>query len=375
MRWPIIVIGGGIAGLSAAWGLCRAKVGPLLLLEHDAQLFAHASGRNAAIYRPAEELVPVAALAMRSARHLDDLFGARERWLREDGLALTSRSHLRLLRLANASASAGVGLEWLDAAELVRRAPALAGGHAALALWVARAGVLDLHAIATALATEVRAAGGRIELARRARVVVESSRVVAVEDEGVERHTDTAVIAAGAWASDLGAACGAPMPLAPSRRHLALVEPEIPLPPGAPTVWDLDLGAYLRPECGAVLASPGDSALCTAEDPSPDPTVLEVLAEKLASMAPSLASAGVRRLWACRRTFAPDGLGVVGQDARVRGLFWLAGLGGHGMSAGVALGEVLAAAVSRGDDPLRACLSPARFHGADAGSLDPSSRS
>jgi glycine/D-amino acid oxidase-like deaminating enzyme len=145
-----------------------------------------------------------------------------------------------------------------------------------------------------------------------------------------------------------------------------LLEPDLMPEAGTPTVWDAELGAYFRPESGALLASPGDAVPWHPEEPAADPAALELLWEKLGKMAPSLAGSRVRRFWACLRTFAPDKASVVGADPRVGGLFWLAGLGGHGITAGVAAGQVLAACVTSGDDPLAAELSPARLLGVRA---------
>ncbi|MBK7585604.1 MAG: FAD-binding oxidoreductase [Myxococcales bacterium] len=358
----IVVVGGGIAGLSAAWGLCAARAGDVLVLEREAQLFAMSSGKNAAIYRAVESPRPVAELGVRSATLLDELFGARERWLRQDGLLLTAKSRDALVPLADISSSVGIEVEWLTQAELVRRAPSVMGGHATTALWVAGGGVIDLHAIATALAKAVRDAGGRIAVENRAvRVLTDKGRVTGVACGEQTHPADVVVIAGGAWASEVGETCGAPLPLTPVRRHLVMLEPDVAIAPDAPTVWDAELGAYYRPESGALLSSPGDAVPWHAEDPAADPAALELLFERLRKMAPSVAGARVRRYWACLRTFAPDKASVVGADPRVAGLFWLAGLGGHGMTAGVAAGRVLAAGVTGAGDPLHRHLTPARL--------------
>lgn len=358
----VVVIGGGIAGLAAARSLARARVGALTLLEREPQLFAHSSGKNAAIYRAVEIPAAVAELGVRSAALLDDLCGTREGWLRQDGLLLTSRTREALVPLSDVSTRVGIEHEWLGRDELVRRAPAVSGGHATAALWVPGGGVLDNHAIASALAREIRAAGARIELGHdAARVLTQGGRVTGVESRGEVYPADLVVVAGGAWAAEVGASCGAPLPLTPVRRHLVLLEPDVMPPANAPTVWDAELGAYFRPESGTLLASPGDAVPWRAEDPAGDPTALELLWDKLGKMAPSLAGSRVRRYWACLRTFAPDKASVVGADPRVGGLYWLAGLGGHGLTAGVAAGEVLAKCVLGGEDPLGAELAPGRL--------------
>lgn len=169
------------------------------------------------------------------------------------------------------------------------------------------------------------------------------------------------VIAAGAWAEPLGAGCGAPLPLEPRRRHLALLEPKSKLDGDAPVVWAVDDEVYLRPDSGGVLASPCDEERWKAELPPTSEAGLELLAKKLARVAPRFADASVRRSWACLRTFAPDRAPAIGPDPRVQGLHWLAGLGGHGMTGGVAAGEVLAAAFTGKAHPLAQTLNPARL--------------
>jgi D-arginine dehydrogenase len=358
----IVIIGGGIAGLAAAAALGRVPGAELVLLEREPLLCAHSSSRNAAIYRTVEIERPVAELAVRNATLLDALIGRRDGWLRENELLLTAHARDVLVPLAEVATALGIEVRWLEQAELLHRAPALDGGRATTALCVPGAGVIDIHAIARALARHVIDAGGAIHRGRSAeRVVTEAGRVRGVVSAGDTLAADVVVIAGGAWASALGETCGAPLPLVPVRRHLVVLAPEAPPARDAPTVWDVELGSYFRPEGTTLLASPGDAVPWPAELPAADPKALELLEDRLATMAPSLVHARVRRSWACLRTFAPDRTTVVGADPRVAGLFWLAGLGGHGMSTGVAAGDVLRAAVTEQDDALVAALSPARL--------------
>jgi glycine/D-amino acid oxidase-like deaminating enzyme len=172
---------------------------------------------------------------------------------------------------------------------------------------------------------------------------VRSGKVVGVTlESGEERDADAVVIAAGAWSASLGASGEAPLPLTPLRRHLVLLDPPEPPPAATPTVWDIDAEIYFRPESAALLACPCDEQPWPAEPPTTDGAALELLAQKLARLAPPLAGARVKRAWACLRTFAPDRGAVVGRDPRLGGLVWTAGLGGSGMSVGLALGELAA---------------------------------
>jgi D-arginine dehydrogenase len=69
------------------------------------------------------------------------------------------------------------------------------------------------------------------------------------------------------------------------------------------------------------------------------------------------------------RTFAPDGLPVVGFDPDAHGFFWLAGQGGYGIQTSPALSRLAAALVAGRDVPADLTrdgiapepLSPSRF--------------
>ena len=63
------------------------------------------------------------------------------------------------------------------------------------------------------------------------------------------------------------------------------------------------------------------------------------------------------------RTFAPDELFVIGADPRLQGLYWVAGLGGHGITCAPILGAMAAEWVAEGNSshPAAAMLAPNRF--------------
>ena len=359
----VAVIGGGIAGLATAWHLARARAGSVVLLERESLLASHSSARNAAIFQLLEELPGMIGLAERTRAHLDGLVGRGDGgWLRRTGELFVAQAEGELSELAALARDAGLGHARLERADVVKRVPALAAGSARYGLLVHEAGVIDVHAVAARLADAARAAGARLEVGRDvARVRVRAGRVEGVDLAGGEVvAADAVVLAPGAWAAALGAACGAPLPLVPLRRHLAQLDVAAPVDAQGPVVWALGDECYFRPESGGVLASPCDETPWPACLPPHEPRALELLARKLGALAPPLGEASVRRAWACLRTFAPDRVVVAGADARVGGLFWLAGLGGSGMTVGVGAGEVVAALVAGGEHPLAGVLSPAR---------------
>jgi len=357
-----VIIGGGIAGLSAAFHLGQRGWRGVRLLEREPGLASHSSGRNAAIYRQLAEDAAGVALAQRTAALLDAAPGGLEaEWLRTTGALYFASSRGPIDALAGYAEAPGLAVSLLGEQALVARASVLAGGTARHGMWVEGDGVIDIHAVTEALARAVRAAGVRITTGCGVqRILVEDARVCGVLlDDGSRVDAAHVVNAAGAWSESLGEAIGAPLSLTPLRRHLAVLDAEVPA--DAPVLWDLDGELYFRPETGGVLASPCDE---TPWQPCLPPTsmdALELLGEKLRAVAPSLADLRVRRSWACLRTFAPDRQFVAGSDPRIAGLYWLGGFGGRGMTEGLAAGEVLAAAMAGEPHLLREALAPERL--------------
>jgi len=320
----------------------------VLLLEREALLATHSSARNAQIWLPVEE-GSTAELARQSAAGFTALLGDEARWLRRDGaLIVTEPPAVNAFR--EGARAGGVEATDADRTVLARLAPELTPGDRP-ALWIAGAGVFEPSVMMDALARSARDRGAVLRTgAGVAAVRVEAGRVAGVVlDDGSALDADEVVLAAGAWAGALGAAVGAPTTLVPLRRHLVMLD--APRPSKA-IVWcflEGDGQVYWRPESGGILASPCEEVPVAPSLPAADPAALESLARRLGPVAPSLVDAPVRTSWACLRTYTADRELVLGPDPRVPGLSWLAGLGGRGMTIGLAAGERLARALREGD--------------------------
>lgn len=358
----VIIVGGGIAGLAVAYHLTSCGVRRVVLFEREPLLASHSSGRNAAIFRPLDSSPDIITLAKRSRELLDALFDSEpDHWLRPTGLLLVAPEATLLAEQRALARESGLLHEVLREEEILSLVALLKGGDARNGLFLPDAGVMDIHAMTTVLAREAKAAGAQILTGAEVKgALVEGGRVRGVRlSDGGAITSEIVVIAAGAWAAGLGATCDAELPFTPLRRHLVHLEVELRDP--IPAVWCLGDEVYFRPESGGILASPCDEEPWPPELPPTGDIALDQLARKLARLAPSLACGAVRRAWACLRTSAPDRVPVAGEDPRVRGLFWLSGLGGYGMTIGMAMGEVMAALVSGAHHAMASILTPARL--------------
>ena len=335
-RAEILIVGGGIAGLATALHLARAGQDGILLVDREPLPGSYASGHNAGIARQLTGRAEHTALTIQG----------RDR-LAEAGLMTPSGGCLlgaapggtdALAREAEAFGLAvvpGAGSPYPDLA-------------AAEHLRIPGDGVIDAGAVLSHCADGARAGGARLRYGcpvlgiRR-----QPGGFQVTTDQGVV-ETRILVNAAGAWAGVVGRlAGGLAIPFAPLRRHL--LWSHTPYPQDRSYTWWADRPLYLRPESGGVL-------LCACEEqtvalpapgrqPETDPAVLETLADTLRQLSPGLAGLPVTRFWSGLRTFAPDRRFVLGPDPLNPDLFWVAGLGGHGMTSGLAVGHLAAQAI------------------------------
>jgi D-arginine dehydrogenase len=363
----VVVIGAGLAGAATAYALSRLGGLKVVVLEREKQAGRHASGHNAAMVRQAvarAALIPVLAEGARFIRTPPpELRGLSYR--RCGSLILTAGDDARRLRSTMPALRAQeVQTAWMTPSDVPSFVPLTEGACLDGALYSVDDGVVDVAALLEGYLRQARAAGTGLEFEQEVRAIrCEGGAVRAVEtSRGDEIETRVVVNAAGAWCGELGVLAGAAaIPLRPTRRHL-MVTPSMRDVLGSwPIVWDDSHALYFRPESGGLLLSPCDETDCQPGEPPTDPTALEELAGKLSRWMPRLAGIAVQRTWAGIRTLTPDGNFVIGEDPVVRGFFWCAGLGGHGVAASAAVGRLAAGAILGRAVPAQ--LGPRRFAG------------
>ena len=368
----VLVIGGGIAGLSVA-----AHLAPDLsvaVIEREAQPGYHSTGRSAALFSEIYGNASIRALSRGSRdfffdppRHFSDTPLVSPR----GSLYVARADQLSSLRRMAALPDVAAGTRPVDAAEAIRLSPLLREGYAAEALYEPEARDLEVSALHQGYLRQFRAAGGRV-LLRNGVLGLERWGGVWRVRTGTEVIEAAIVInAAGAWAEQVGALAGAaPIGLTPCRRTVVLVEhPDMAEFAASAMTIDIDEQFYFKPDAGLLLLSPADEEPMEACDVQPDELDVAVAIDRVQQVT----SLQVRRVcskWAGLRSFVADRSPVVGFDPHCAGLFWLAGHGGYGIQTAPALGR-LAAALVKGqgvpadllDKGLRqAEIAPERLH-------------
>jgi glycine/D-amino acid oxidase-like deaminating enzyme len=345
----VVIIGGGIAGLSLAFHLARAGQQGIILLEREDQPGTYASGHNAAVARALTGRDEHTALAVEGRRRL-----AEEGLLTASGGFLASVEPGPLDVFEAEAARHGVA---------VQRGPGipLPGLRAAEHLAIPGDGVIDIAGLLRVCAEGARSAGADLRFGCAVSSVRPTEAGFDLDTDRGPLRAGTLAIAAGAWAGELGRMAGSQIDFTPLRR--SLVWSGAAHPQQDPWAWWVDRPFYLRPESGGLLMCPCEEASVPlpprGRQPETDATVLEGLYASLRELAPDLAERPVTRYWTGLRTFAPDRRFVLGWDPWSPRLFWSAGLGGHGMTSGLAVGSLAASVFLRTTSS--GLLDPARF--------------
>jgi D-arginine dehydrogenase len=361
----ILVIGGGIAGLSAAAAL--AEHARVHLLEAEEQIGFHASGRSATMlhYALGDRLVRALTLAARA--FFDDPpddFG-------EIGRPMPMLVHARDDESAALDA---LGQEIAQFAELERLDAQGVHDLCPLLRPDARHGIadrhgirIDPHALLQGNVRRLRARGGAVQTGARVGAITREGGTWTVTSEsGVRFSAPILVNAAGAWADRVAVAAGVrPIGLEPKRRTIITFD----APPGtrleglpfAKTVGD---ELYFAPESGRLFASPMDEVPSDPTDAQPDEYEMALAAARMEERT----VVEVRRIhskWAGLRTFTPDRHPAAGFAAEAEGFFWLAGQGGFGLQTSSAMARIVASLIAGTPWPVAAVspeeLSPGRF--------------
>lgn len=339
----ILIVGGGIAGLSSAYHLARAGV-RVELFEAEPALGQRSSGLNAAIWRTAIEEPEVAALARAARLHLLDPpaeFGS-EALVDPVGVLLVAEDERGARQLRAQAELAASRFEELDAEAARAKVPHL---HLdpRLALWFPEEGRLNLPALITGFARGARALGAQLHTGRRVARVLTSAQGAAglAFEDGSELRADGVLIAAGGWGEALGRTAGSRERLRPTRRHLGCTLERGGVDPGGPVLWTVaDPAFYLCPQNEGLLACVCDQVDVTPDegyrtDPEQARALEDALRERWAAALPAPA---MGRTWSAVRTFWEPDRFLLGADAQVPGLYWAAGLAGHGMTTCFAVG-------------------------------------
>ena len=371
--YDAIVVGAGSVGMPTAMSLAERGVKVLVL----DQFPSPGQGSNKCAIggiRATHSQAAKIKLCLESIRvfstwqetHSDEL-----EWLRGGYVfvAYRDKEEALLKDLLKVQKSFGLNIEWYDAKELLKIAPALKPEGLRGGTFSPEDGSASPMRSCLAFYRRARELGVECRFGERVTGIIRRrGTVVGVRTDKGGYASETLVNAAGAWCRSLAQAGGLDVPVQPDSHEAGITEPVAPFL--GPMVVDI------RPTPGAhnyyfYQHKPGQVIFCITPDPPivgtdrrETSTFLPMVARRMVDLMPRLANVKVRRTWRGLYPMTPDGSPIHGRSATLNGYVHAVGMCGQGYMLGPGVGALLARLVTDsledGDSAILDELSPDR---------------
>jgi glycine oxidase len=342
----VVIVGGGIVGLSVARRVARA--GARVQVVDRGEPTRQASWAAAGMLAPQAEAArsgPFFSLMLRARRAYPTLVAELEAetgidvGYRSEGMIFTAFSDTEVAELEERfrwQSGAGLEVERLSAADARRLEPALSEA-VRFALRFPGDHQVENRALSNALGDSARRAGADIQTGRNVRSIRVARDGVALDVDGSTISAPRVVIAAGSWSGSIE---GQPrfLPVEPVHGELLAITTD---PPIFRHVIASAEG-YLVPRSDGRLIVGTTVARVGFRD---HPTVagLERMTKRALTIAPELAACRVASHWSGLRPGTPDGLPVLGPDPEFPHLLYATGHYRNGILLGPLTGEIVGA--------------------------------
>ena len=362
----VLIVGGGIWGLSTAYHLAKFGQKDVLVLERNGTIAAETTPQAAGLVGQIRSSVTM----LQAVRYALELFSqfpketGHDTSLRQTGslmVALTSErmeAYARQIERANLN---GIEADFVSHTEMARLAPAIditkiEGGY-----FVPNDGYVDPQQCALAYAAAATDLGVQIQLNTPVTGFRQrNGEILGVETENGFITSNYVVITAGPWGAALAKEVGATTAVQPIRHQRVRTVPTPGIPDYHPVVRITDVSCYLRPEKGGYLygyfepeptsidleAMPADFR---TGDIKPPIGVMTEAQKRLTPIFPILKDLEVAEYKRGMTTFAPDGAYLISPVPEIDRLYLATGCAALGIAGSAAVGRWLAKWVMNGD--------------------------
>ncbi|TIC87769.1 FAD-binding oxidoreductase [Nocardioides sp. GY 10113] len=352
----VIVVGGGLIGLSIARALTERGIEDVLVLERHS-LASGGTGKSSGIVRAHYGVPSIAAMAWRGVPLFEKL-GATVGFRQVGYSVIVGEENEAALR-ANIAAQQALGIEaeMVDVDRFAPMWPMMNVDDVSAVAYEPRGGYADATQLALYFGQVARDKGARVrQNTAVARLLTEGEKVTGVElASGEVLQADAVIVAAGWWSAKLLADVGVDFPVEGYRSELLIVDAGLPLV-DLPVVSDLVSLQYCRIEgTGQFLV--GNSDHDEPENRFVDPdhysnlaseASIEKYAEKVMHRFPGFPDPSITHSYAGVYDVPPDWNPVIAPVGPA-GLVLAAGFAGHGFKISPAVGDLVADLLLEGD--------------------------
>jgi sarcosine oxidase subunit beta len=348
----VVIIGGGVVGLSIAYYLAKAGMKGITVLEKDL-IGEGSTGRCAGGVR-LQFSTPIniqfSLASMEIFLHFEDEFGVSAEFKQTGYLFLSSTLEEFDLFKENVAVqkSWGIDVELLNSPAIKERWPHLYTGDLTGGTFCARDGYAGPYEVVQGFARRARDLGVKIIQKTEALGIGKArGRVESIlTSQGVIR-TGTVVNAAGPYAHQVGKMAGIDIPVRPVRRQIFVTGLFKKIRDPLPMTIDFHNSWYFRREHpGYLLAGPQDEE--ASFNTVVDFESMIHAARKAVHRVPVFKDAGIVRGWAGLYELSPDNHAILGKVPEVEGFICANGFSGHGFMHSPVTGRLIAQLIMGG---------------------------
>jgi heterotetrameric sarcosine oxidase gamma subunit len=367
----VVIVGGGIAGVSTAYHLTKLGIADVVLLEQGRLTCGttwHAAGLVGQT-RATRNATRMSRYGIELYASLEAETGLATGWKQCGSLNVAKTpQRMQLMRRQMARAkSFGVEFEWLSATDVAQRVPLLRTDDLSGGVWIPGDGKVNPTDLTQSLAKGARTGGARIfENTNVTGVRCRDRHVAGLEwASGGERgaiECEFVVNCTGQWAREFGALANVAVPLQSAEHFYVVTQPFGGVTPALPVIRDPDGYIYFKEEVGGIVMGGFEPvAKPWNVDRIPDRfefqllpedwDQFEVLMRNALHRMPKLESAEVKLLLNGPESFTLDGNFLLGEVPELNGYFVCAGFNSAGIANSGGAGRLIAEWLSAGEPP------------------------
>lgn len=364
----VLIVGGGIAGVSVAYHLAKLGITDVVLCERK-QLTCGTTWHAAGLVTQLRATRNMTELA----KYTGELFASLEA---ETGQAtgFSQRGALRiaktearfeeLKRGASMGRNFGLPVDVLTPDEIKERWSPLNTDGIVGGLWLPKDGQVNPIDVTNAMAKSARNAGVTIiENIRVDRILVEHGRACGTITSQGEIRAKKVVICGGMWSRELAASSGVSLPLHAAEHFYIVTEPLPKLPRDLPVLFVTDEEAYYKEDAGKLLLGCFEkTAKPWGHNGIPEEFCFDTLPEDLEHFepillqaidrVPMLAEVGIQLFFCGPESFTPDDRYLLGETPEVENLFCACGFNSVGILSSGGVGKALSQWIRDGRPPV-----------------------
>jgi sarcosine oxidase subunit beta len=341
----VVIVGGGVVGMSIAFHLAEAGVSDVVLVERGVPgsgSTSRAAGGVRAQFSDSLN-IQLGARSIELLTRFGDRPGQEIDLHRTGYLFLLSRpedvaSFEQAVALQN---ELGVPSRMVTPAEALRLSPLISTDGLLAAAFSPQDGHCSPESVVLGYAAGARRSGARVVThCEVLGIETRGDRITAVTTSRGTISTSAVICAGGAWSAALGTMVGVDLPVVPQRRQIAFTGP---FPVGAPPPLTIDFstGLYFRREGAGLLLGITDPEQPPGFDTRYSESWLPCLCAGLATRAPGVLDAGLAGGWAGLYEVTPDHNALIGESPDLDRFMYATGFSGHGFMQSPAVGEVM----------------------------------